>query len=103
QCAPREQKEIMEIIRSLVHQHVANVTEEFKWGRPIFRSKKDFAYLQANKGHVNLGFYKDFEKLSDPEGMLEGTAKTMRHIKLRTVFDINSKRLGEWFAIVSEG
>ena len=90
------------MIRSLIHRHVENVTEEFKWGRPIFRAEKDFAYLQANKSHVNLGFYKDFEKLSDPDGLLEGTGKTMRHIKLRTVSDINSKLLGEWFAIVSK-
>jgi len=43
--APTEQKEIMEIIRSLIHKNVENVTEEFKWNRPIFKSTKDFAYL----------------------------------------------------------
>lgn len=34
--APKEQKEIMEIIRSLIHQNIENVMEEFKWSRPVF-------------------------------------------------------------------
>lgn len=99
--APKEQQEIMNAIRSLVHQSVNNVTEEFKWSRPIFKLEKDFAYLQANKSHVNLGFYTGFQKLSDPKGLLEGTGKTMRHIKLRTVKDIDSELLKEWFVIVT--
>lgn len=100
--APIEQKEIMGIIRSLIHQNVQNITEEFKWSRPVFRLKKDFAYLQANKNHVNLGFYGNFEKLSDPDGLLEGTGKIMRHIKLKKISDINSELLSEWFAILAK-
>lgn len=99
--APKEQQEIMNTIRSLVHESVENVAEEFKWGRPVFRLKKDFTYLQANKNHVNLGFYIGFQKLDDPKGLLEGTGKTMRHIKLRTVEDIDSEVLKEWFVIVT--
>lgn len=100
--APKEQKEIMELISSLIHKNVENVTEELKWSRPVFKSTKDFAYLQANKNHVNLGFYKDLEKLNDPKGVLEGTGKTMRHIKLKNISDIDSKRLSEWFMILTK-
>ena len=99
--APTAQKEIMGIIRSLIHRNIENVTEEFKWSRPVFSLKKDFAYLQANKNHVNLGFYKDFEKFNDPDGLLEGTGKTMRHIKLKKASDINSELLSEWFAVIA--
>src|SRR5690554_128141 len=101
--ASGDQKDIMETIRALVHQHVSGVTEEFKWGRPIFRLEKPFAYLNANKSHVNLGFYQGFENLPDPDGLLEGTGKTMRHVKLRNIADIDSKRLGEWFMVVAKG
>lgn len=99
--APKEQKEIMETIRSLIHKNVVNVTEEFKWSRPVFNSRKPFAYLQANKNYVNLGFHKDFEKLNDPEGVLEGSGKTMRHIKLKSISDIDSKRLSEWLTVLT--
>jgi len=99
--APGEQQEIMKAIRALIHQRIKNVIEDFKWGRPVFRLKKDFAYLQANKHYVNLGFYKNVEKLDDPDKLLEGTGKNMRHLKLRNVSDINSRLLSDWFAIVS--
>lgn len=99
--APEEQKEIMNAIRSLIHHNIKNVTEEFKWSRPVFKMKKDFAYLQINKNHVNLGFYKDIDKLDDPDKLLEGTGKTMRHIKLRKASDINTKLLSEWFLVLS--
>lgn len=99
--APTDQREVMKTVRDLIHQTVPNVTEEFKWSRPIFKTTKDFAYLQANKSHINLGFYKDFEKLNDPNKLLEGTGKTMRHIKLKKVSDIDSELLKEWFTILS--
>ena len=77
------QKEIMETIRKLIHLKVENVKEEFKWNRPIFRTTKDFAYLQANKNYITLGLTKNIDKLRDPDGLLEGTGKTMRHIKIK--------------------
>ena len=41
-----------------------------------------FAYVNAFKAHVNVGFFRGAE-LNDPEGLLEGTGKLMRHVKLR--------------------
>lgn len=100
--APKGQKEIMETIRSLIHRSVKDVTEEYKWSRPVFRSKNDFAYLQSNKNYVNLGFYKGFEKLDDPNNLLEGTGKTMRHIKLKKVEDVDSELLKKWFVLLTK-
>lgn len=41
-----------------------------------------FAYVNAFSAHVNVGFYRGAELL-DPAGLLEGTGKFMRHVKLR--------------------
>ncbi len=41
-----------------------------------------FAYVDAFKAHVNVGFFCGAE-LPDPNGLLEGTGKFMRHVKLR--------------------
>jgi hypothetical protein len=41
-----------------------------------------FAYVNAFKAHVNVGFFCGAE-LVDPDGLLEGTGKFMRHVKLR--------------------
>jgi hypothetical protein len=40
-----------------------------------------FAYVNAFKAHVNVGFFRGAE-LADPAGLLEGTGKVMRHVKL---------------------
>jgi len=40
-----------------------------------------FAYVNAFKAHVNVGFFRGAE-IADPEGLLEGTGKFMRHVKL---------------------
>ena len=41
-----------------------------------------FAYVNAFTAHVNVGFFRGAE-LADPNGLLEGTGKRMRHVKLR--------------------
>ena len=89
-------QETLEALRQLVHAAVPGVIEDFKWGRPVFRSDKDFAYLKTAKAYVTLGFFK-FDKLHDPNGLLEGTGKDMRHIKIKNVQDIDRELLREWF------
>jgi hypothetical protein len=44
------------------------------------KMKDMFCYITANVGHVNLGFPRG-ASLADPNGVLEGTGKAMRHIK----------------------
>jgi len=41
-----------------------------------------YAFIHGQPGHVNLGFYHG-SLLPDPEGVLEGGGKLLRHIKLR--------------------
>ena len=42
------------------------------------------AYVLPHKNWVNLGFYKGAE-LPDPAGIMEGTGKKLRHVKVRSV------------------
>lgn len=41
-----------------------------------------FGYVNAFTAHVNVGFFRGAE-IADPRGLLEGTGKRMRHVKLR--------------------
>ncbi|MDO6391232.1 DUF1801 domain-containing protein [Pontibacter sp. BT731] len=93
-------KETLEALRQLVHNTVPGVTEEFKWSRPVFRANKDFVYLKTAKTYVTLGFFQA-EKLNDPNNLLEGTGKDMRHIKIKNVQDIDRELLREWFRAAS--
>jgi len=51
-----------------------------------------FAYVDAFRVHVNVGFFHGAE-LPDPEGLLEGTGKRMRHVKLRSPGGVNDASL----------
>ena len=51
-----------------------------------------FGYVNAFKGHVNVGFFRGAE-IADSDGLLEGTGKLMRHVKLRPERDINATAL----------
>jgi hypothetical protein len=40
-----------------------------------------FAYVDAFRDHVNVGFFRGSD-LPDPQGILAGTGKFMRHVKI---------------------
>jgi hypothetical protein len=51
------------------------------------KMKDMFCYIATNAGHVNLGFPRG-TSLPDPNRVLEGEGKTMRHIKFRSLRDV---------------
>lgn len=53
-----------------------------------------FGYVNAFKDHVNVGFYLG-AALADPEGLLEGEGKFMRHTKIRPGKSTNDSALRE--------
>ena len=53
-----------------------------------------FAYVNAFRAHVNVGFFRGAE-LPDPNGLLEGTGKFMRHVKLRPDSEVDATALAK--------
>jgi hypothetical protein len=53
-----------------------------------------FAYVNAFKAHVNVGFFRGAE-LADRSGLLEGAGKFMRHVKLRPDGDVDAAALSK--------
>jgi len=51
-----------------------------------------FAYVNAFKDHVNVGFFLGAQ-LVDPDGLLEGNGKFMRHVKLRPEREVDTRSL----------
>ena len=52
-----------------------------------------FGYVNAFKAHVNVGFFFG-ALLNDPAGLLEGTGKRGRHVKLRPGCEVAAPALG---------
>jgi len=64
------------------------------WGIPTFEEKDPFCFYMVGKNHVTFGFHYG-TSLDDPESLLEGTGKNLRHVKLRRVEDLEKKGLKE--------
>ena len=92
------QKEICQKIRKLILKTLPNIKEEMKWGVPVFGGGK--FYIGAMKNQVNLGF--SMNRLTKKEmAFFEGGGKTMRHIKIRTLKDIDKIRVVKLLRMVN--
>jgi len=77
-------------LRKLVAEVLPGVTEVI-WPRQKMagygvgpkKMSEQFCYIAPQKNHVNLGFYYGAD-LEDATGLLEGTGKSLRHIKIRS-------------------
>lgn len=98
--ATATQQEIMKNLRSIILETIPDAKEQYKWNRPVFCLEGDFAYLKVTNKHVNLGFF-NFEKIKDVDHRLEGTGKEMRHIKFKSVEEIDEDMLKEWLLAVT--
>lgn len=56
------------------------------------KMSEHFCYIGAHSEHVNLGFYYGAE-IADPEGLMEGTGRKLRHVKMRKPEDVNRKEI----------
>jgi hypothetical protein len=48
------------------------------------KMSETYAYIAPQTTYVNLGFYHGVS-LPDPAGLLEGTGKELRHVKIRSI------------------
>ena len=93
------QQEICLKLREIILKTFPDTKEEMKWGVPVFSGGR--FYLGAMKNQVNLGF--SINGLTKEQtALFEGTGKTMRHIKIRTLNDINEKKIVKLLKIAGE-
>jgi hypothetical protein len=84
-------QEIAHALRALLADVMPNITE-VAWGQQKIagygvgpkKLSEQFCYIAPQKNYVNLGFYYGAD-LPDPEGLLEGSGKELRHIKIHTL------------------
>jgi hypothetical protein len=82
------QREVATRLRAFVKKSVPRVKEGINpWRIPIFESNGPICYYMAGKNHITLGFIRG-TSLPDPEGLLEGTGKNLRHVKIKTIEDL---------------
>jgi hypothetical protein len=86
-----ELQKVVRALRSFVKKTVPGTKETVNsWGIPTFEKKAPFCFYMVGKNHVTFGFHFG-ASLPDPEGLLEGTGKNIRHVKLLTAEDLKQK------------
>jgi hypothetical protein len=56
------------------------------------KMSEHFCYIGVHAHHVNLGFYYGVH-LPDPGGMLEGSGKSLRHVKIKDIREVEKTAL----------
>jgi hypothetical protein len=90
--------EIVEAVRALIKRSFESVSEEVKYGGILFSSDVQFCGVFAYKEHVSVEFSSGV-RIEDPFGLLEGSGKGRRHLKLLSVDDIKTKHLAEYLPL----
>jgi hypothetical protein len=95
----RDIQHIAREARALIYEILPQVVEVIwdhqktvGYGTGPKKMSEHFCWMAPYKKHVVFGFYYGTE-LPDPEHVLEGTGKRMRHIKLYTIEDVRKPAL----------
>jgi hypothetical protein len=93
------QKEILKEVRDIILKTLPGCEEKMAWGVVAFAENK--FYIVALKNRVHVGFA--INGLSKEEiSLFEGSGKTMRHIKIHSLADIDEKKLAKLIRMVNK-
>ena len=83
-------------LRGIILRALPHASESLKWGMPVYEQDGMICAIRPSNGYVALQFYTSGAKLSDPDGLLEGTGKRMRHVKIWSKSDIKKRLFTSW-------
>lgn len=89
---PQAHKKLLEPLRQTILSADDEVREELKWGQPCYSVNKLLCYLQKAKEHVTIGFQQG-ANLDDPDNLLSGEGKSMRHIKFPLTANLDKRAI----------
>jgi len=93
------QKEILKKLREIFQKTLPICEEKIMWGVVTFAGGK--FYIAAMKTRVHVGFaITGLNK--EATGLFEGSGKTMRHIKISKMEDIDEKKLVKLIKMVDK-
>ncbi len=84
--------EILMELRSIVFSCNTEIQERIMYGGIMFSLGKDFGGLFVRKKHISFEFVFGVN-MKDTDGILEGSGKFRRHLKLQSLKDIEIKRV----------
>ncbi len=90
---------LVQAVRLCVQQSCRAISEEVKYGGILFSSEGlPFGGVYVYRQHVSVELSCG-ASITDSYGHLEGSGKGRRHIKLRSIDDINGKHLAAYLTL----
>ena len=91
-----EVQEIAHGLRALVLRLAPDAEEKIyrAWKTVAYGRTKKFCAISPHKSWVNLQFHSG-SNLLDPSDLLDGTGKSMRHVKVATLSDVKRRALAK--------
>lgn len=84
-------------LRALVRKGVPGAEVSIKWGVPFYSTNgRQVCALASFKENVAINFFAPPDVLADPKKKLEGSGKTNRMYKVRTVSEIDGASVLRW-------
>jgi hypothetical protein len=83
-------------LRGIIRKAIPKASESIKWGMPVYDADGIICAILAADEYVALQFYTSGTVLHDPHGLLEGTGKRMRHVKIWSKSDIKKQLFIAW-------
>ena len=84
---PKEQGAIVQELRRTIRKAAPEAREVVKWSWPWYELNEPIAAIMVAGDHVNLELCRGSDLTSD-KVKLEGTGKSMRHVKIFTVTEL---------------
>jgi uncharacterized protein YdeI (YjbR/CyaY-like superfamily) len=89
-----EKSSILKELREIVFTNFEETNEKIMYGGIMFSNQRDenWGGIFAYKNHVSFEFTEGF-KLQDSNNILDGAGKKRRHIKIKSLADIEEKKV----------
>ena len=87
-----EHRPIVKQLRALMKRHAPGAKEGINYGILAWRMTRMIAVVNATKHHITFAF-SGSAHFEDKYGLLEGVGKVSRHVKLKSLADINDAAL----------
>lgn len=86
-------KRLVTALQRVVKGCAPHLSTTVKWGQGVFADGDvPKIFMHTEDDHVQFGFYRG-SSMKDPNGLLEGKGKYVRHIKIHSPKDIDPRAL----------
>ncbi len=83
---------VVETIRALIKEYAPQAQETISYGIPAYKVRGFIAVISPTKRDITLGFSRG-ARFEDKYGLLRGVGRVSKHVKMRSVADVNRAAL----------